>query len=502
MELYSAFAQSARQNADRPSLAWDGGSLTYGDLLRRCNSAGRALLRRGGSRRNMALFAPNSPNFVYGLFGILGAEHIAVPFSPLLNPEELAYLIKHSESKELLFDPLLEEKAREAVNLTGLEIDLISIPELKDDSPGGGDDLAPAIEEDDVSMILYTSGTTGNPKGVMLSHKNIHSNYLAFKAVLDLKETDAFLCTLPLHHTFAMTVNLFGALLTGSRLLLYLQFEPKKVIEEFLTTPNIVYATVSPMLLMLARFAPEDAAQRHKVRYVISGGGPLPNEIYYAFLKKYNMEILQGYGLTETSPVVAYNRPGQNKIGTIGPPLPGVEVQVRGERGQLLEENTIGELCVRGDLVMKGYFKNEEATRKTYYEDGWLRTGDMASIDEEGYIKIVGRLKDIIVCGGENIYPQEVEDTLLRHPDVHEAAVVAKPDRLRSEVPHAFVVLNERAKGKIGENDLRKFCREHLAEFKIPDNYTFLDAMPRTAKGTVEKKELRRRLVESESSTN
>lgn len=497
MELFSAFEQSACKNADRISIAWDEQSLTYRELLRICNIATLALLeQRGGRRRNIALLAPNTPYFVYGLMGILGAGHIAVPFSPLLNPEELAYLIKHSESKELLYDPLMREKAEAAVKLTGIKIDLIPIQDLVEERSGDCNIGCPNIEEDDLSMILYTSGTTGNPKGVMLSHKNISSNYESFKAVLDFRETDTFLCTLPLHHTYAMTVNLFGALLTGSRLNLYLQFDPKKIVEAFLTVPNIVYASVSPMLLMLARFAPEDAAARHKIRYAISGGGPLPDEVYYAFLKKYNLEILQGYGLTETSPVVAYNRPESNKVGTIGPPLPGVEVQVRNEQGRLLGANEIGELCVRGDLVMKGYFKNEEATRNTYYEDGWLRTGDMASIDVEGYIKIVGRLKDLIICSGENIYPQEVEDVLLRHPAVHEVAVVAKPDRLRSELPHAYVVLAEEAKGKIGENDLRKFCREHLAEFKIPDSFTFLEAMPRTAKGTVEKKELRRRLAE------
>lgn len=496
MELYSAFLQSANDHAERTALAWEGGALIYSELRQHANAVGHALLRRGGTRRNIALLAPNTPNFVFALFGILGAGHIAVPFSPLLNPEELVQLIAHSEAAELLYDPLMKEKAEETIRIGGLDVELIPIPEWATDESRETADLSPAVEEDAISMILYTSGTTGNPKGVMLSHKNIHSNFVSFKAVLDFHAEDTFLCTLPLHHTYAMTVNLFGSMLVGARLILYVQFEPRKVAEAFLSEPNVVYAAVSPMLLMLARFAPDGAAERHRLRYVISGGGPLPNEIYYAFLQKYNQEILQGYGLTETSPVVAYNRPHSNKIGTIGPPLPGVEVQVRNEQGQILGPDEIGELCVRGELVMKGYFKNEEATRNTFYEEGWLRTGDMASIDAEGYIKIVGRLKDLIVCGGENIYPQEVEDTLLRHPAVHEVAVVAKPDRLRSEVPHAFVVLNEPDRGRVGENELRKFCRDHLAEFKIPESFSFVNEMPRTAKGTVEKKELRRRLVE------
>lgn len=499
MELYSAFAQSALENAERTSLVWEGGTLTYRELFQQCNRVSQILLRRGGPRRNIALYAPNTPHFVFGLLGILGAGHIAVPLSPMLNPEEVSRLIIHSEIHELLFDPLLQDKMEEAIKQTGLNIELISIPESLRENTSEIVNLSPDIDEDEASMILYTSGTTGNPKGVILSHRNIHSNFLSFKQVIHFTAEDTFVCTLPLHHTYAMTVNLFGSLLVGARLYLFLQFEPRKIVEVFLTEPNIVYAAVSPMLLLLARFAPDDAMHRHKLHFIISGGGPLPDEVYHLFKKKYHHEILQGYGLTETSPVVAYNPPGSNKIGTIGPPLPGVEVQVRNEQGCILGVNEIGELCVRGDLVMKGYFKNPEATKNTFYEDGWLRTGDMASVDEEGYIKIVGRLKDLIVCGGENIYPQEVEDTLMRHPAVHEVAVVAKPDRLRSEVPHAFVVLNEPDKGHIHESDLRKFCREHLGDFKVPDSFSFVDVLPRTAKGTVEKKELRRRLAESES---
>ncbi|MGC9329101.1 MAG: class I adenylate-forming enzyme family protein, partial [Candidatus Hinthialibacter sp.] len=395
---------------------------------------------------------------------------------------------------ELLYDPLLEDKAKRVVQLIGLNIDLLSIPELLEAGKQKTGHLSPDVNEDECSMILYTSGTTGNPKGVILSHKNIHSNFLSIKSVLDFHSGDTFISTLPLHHTYAMTVNLFGSLLVGARLMLFTQFDPRKIVEAFLSEPNVIYAAVSPMLLMLARFAPENAAENHRFRYVISGGGPLPDEVFYAFQKKYNYEILQGYGLTETSPVVANNRPGRNKVGTIGFSLPGVEVQVRNDQGELLPTNEIGELCVRGDLVMKGYYKDPEGTRQAFYDDGWLRTGDMASIDEEGYIKIEGRLKDLIISGGENIYPQEVEDTLAKHPAVLEAAVVAQPDRLRSEIPHAFIVPVEEAKEKITESDLRAFCREHLAEYKIPVNFTFLDEMPRTAKGTVEKKELRRLL--------
>ncbi len=495
MELYSAFIESARKNAERTALTWEGGELSYSQLSQNSNALGHALKKRIPERCHIGLFAPNTPNFVFGLIGIHGAGHIVVPFSPLLNPEEIASLMRHSDINLLLFDPAMEEITKKAIELSGHDIELVSIVDLVKEGMTEASPLSPTTKADEVSMLLYTSGTTGNPKGVMLSHKNIYTNYLGFKQIINFNEHDTFIGCLPLHHTYAMTVNLYGALLTGSRLHLFIQFDPRKIVEAFLTEPNIIFAAVSPMLMMAARFAPDSAAANNNLRFAISGGGPLPDEVYYAFKKKYNHEILQGYGLTETSPVVAYNRPESIKVGTIGPPLPGVEVQVRDEQGVILGVNQIGELCVRGDLVMKGYYKNEAATNAAFYEEGWLRTGDMASIDEDGYLKIAGRLKDIILCGGENIYPQEIEDTLAKHPAVIESAVVAKPNILRQEVPHAFVLLAEQARDDVNESVLRKFCREHLGEYKIPDSFTFVDQMPRTAKGTIEKKALRQMLA-------
>jgi len=493
MELYSILLQTEQRCSEDTAYVYEGRSYNYREFLQNSNVVGHALIQRGyRERQNIGLLTPNTPNFVFGLFGLLGAGHIAVPLNPLLNPQEIGNLLRDAGPRVLLYDPLLKDKAEQAVRDSGLEVECLSIPELLQTPGPVTASFAPAAGDDDSSMILYTSGTTGDPKGVVLTHKNIHSNTVSFSQALDLRPTDTFLCCLPLYHTYAMTVIVFGSLLMGARVILYPQFVPQRILEAFVTEPNIVFAAVPPMFFMVTRFAPDDIAGRHHLRFMVSGGGPLPVDTAIAFQRKFNHEILEGYGLTETSPVVAYNRPGRNKLGTIGPPLPGVEVEIRNEAGEVLGRNQVGELCVRGDLVMKEYYKNEEETRRVFYPDGWLRTGDLASIDEDGYIQIVGRLKDLIVCGGENIYPREIEETLLKHPGVLEAAVVAKPNKLRSEVPQAFVVLAEEAKGEVTEGDLRKFCREHLAEYKVPEGFTFLDVMPKTAKGTIEKKELRR----------
>ena len=493
MELYTAFAVAAQRYTDRIAIEWEDCSWTYRERLEAANVVGNFLKHCFSAKlRNIGLLAPNSPNFCPALFGILGAGHVVVPFNPLLTAEEIARLAAHAEIPMLLYDPLLEEKAKAAVALAGIDFRLVSIPSIFDGGSLDSSPLSPPGDDAALAMILYTSGTTGDPKGVMLSHKNVYANFVSFTALLPFNQDDTFPCILPLFHTYAMTTIVFGALLHGARVILYPQFVPQKVVENILREPNVVIVAVPPMLHMMTHFAPDDIAQKHRLRFVVSGGGPLPTDVTYAFEKKFKHELLEGYGLTEAAPVVAVNPPGRNKIGTIGPSLPGIQVEVRNETGQIVGVGEVGELCVRGDNVMMGYYKNPTATQAAFHEGGWLRTGDLAKLDEEGYIKIVGRLKDVIVSGGDNIYPREIEETLLRCPGVLEAAIVAKPNKLRSEVPHAFIVRSEEARDTLTEPELRKFCRRYLAEYKIPDGFTFIEQMPKTAKGTIHKDALKR----------
>jgi long-chain acyl-CoA synthetase len=494
MNLYTILLESAQRHQNLTALQWEDGQLSYQELLQRVNIIGNALRQKtGGKRQHVALLAPNSPTFIFGFWGILGSGNIAVPLNPLLKPEEMVQLVNHGETFLFLYDPHLREAAQQVKEMAGIEIEILSIPEILQAQSLNPQPLQPQDSADDVSMILYTSGTTGNPKGVMLTHKNFYSNYQSYTEIFRFTPEDTFPCFLPLFHSYAMTGILLGALFSGARIILFPQFIPQKVLDTLTREPNVILIAVPPMLYLLAHMATEEMKNQHKMRVAVSGGGPLPMDVSLYFQKKLNFEILEGYGLTETSPVVAINPPGKNRIGTIGPAMPDVQVQVRDEQGNILSPNQVGELCVRGDLVMKGYYKNPEATQAAFWEDGWLRTGDLASIDEDGYIKIVGRSKDLIVSGGENIYPREVEETLLRHPAVREAAVVAKPNKLRSEVPYAFVVLHEETRGKVSESDLRKFCRDHLAEFKVPDEFEFLEVMPKTAKGTPHKAQLQKK---------
>ncbi|MFH1738433.1 MAG: AMP-binding protein [bacterium] len=496
MNLYKAFLDSANRNADRCALLWEEQRLNYSDLLNQVQNVIKYLAQQPAcDPPHIGLLAPNTPFFPIALFGILGAERIAVPWNPLMQPEEIAFLSKHAGTRLLLFDPNLESQAQAIQEKYDGELEIVSIPEAMQN--GAGLPL-PSVDlpgDDSTAMLLYTSGTTGDPKGVMLSHKNLYSNYCAYADVFNFCEEHIFLTVLPLFHSFGMTVNLLGALLKGASMRLFVQFEPRALLRSMMEERNLVFPAVPPMHHFLARRAPEDIAGKHGLDYAVSGGGPLPLEVAQLFKSKFGIEILEGYGLTETSPVVTFNRPEDNRIGTIGPALPGVEVAVRNEEGRDLPPGEIGELNVRGDLVMQGYYRAPEMTEEVLAQDGWFRTGDLASIDEDGYVRIVGRLKDLIVDSGENIYPREIEEVLIRHPAVLEVAVVGHPHRIRSEVPHAFLVLDPENPDTPDEMTLRAYVREHLANYKIPEIFTFRTGLPKTATNKIRKEILRQELT-------
>lgn len=490
MNLYHAFHHAAQEFGGRIALECEHEELTYRELDRRCIHFANGLRARIGSLpANIAFLMPNTIPSVTALMSIFYADCTAVPFNPALLEHELAALLDHSDSPVLLYEEACKDKALAAVSLAKREIQAVSMHEITAQEPVGSPLPPPQAGSGDTALILYTSGTTGAPKGVMLTHNNIHSNYAAFKERVGLHAGQTLLAILPIFHSFGITTIIFGGLLTGARVVLYPAFAPRKVVQALLTRPDTVVAGVPPMLHMLTRSAPAAGAKTHQIHSVISGGGPLPAEFFAAFKDTFHHEIIEGYGLTETAPVVAHNANGINKPGTIGPPLPGVEVQIRNESGDVMETEAIGELCVKGPLVMKGYYKNQDATKAVFYDNKWFRTGDLAQIDADGYIRIVGRCKDLIVSGGKNIYPREIEEVLLTLPGIEEAAVVGKPDPLRAEVPYAFVVLKEGCQRS--ETEIRAACRTHLSTYKIPTGVQCINEMPKTATKKIQKERLK-----------
>ncbi len=490
--LYQRFVEAAETHAERRAIVWDDGELTYAELLDRVRSMVEAMAPHvSDDMPNIGLVAPNTPNFMIGLLGILGAGGVVVPFNPLYPAGELSGLIKHSGMKTLLYDPVMKPLADGLSELFGDSLNLLNVEETLAAAQGLKPQERQLPPPETVSMILYTSGTTGDPKGVMLSHTNVSINYDQFMEVLHFKKEYTLQVVLPLFHTFAMTANLFGGLLTGACMRLHLQFDPAKLLDFAAWDEQVVLTAVPPMYALFARKAPEGYPEQCNVACAISGGGPLPVEVAELFEAKTGSELLEGYGLTETSPVISLCQPGKNCIGTAGFPLFDIEVEIRGPEGEVLPQGEVGELCSRGPMVMMGYYRNEAETANVLSEDGWLRTGDLARLDEEGRVQIVGRCKDLIIDSGENIYPREIEDVLMEHPTVLEAAVVGRKHKLRGEIPHAFVTANPEAETPPDSVQLRAFCRERLAAFKVPEKVTLIEEFAKTATKKIQKNALR-----------
>jgi long-chain acyl-CoA synthetase len=349
------------------------------------------------------------------------------------------------------------------------------------------------IHDDDPCVILYTSGTTGRPKGVILTHRNLYSNAKAaallaneFAAASTLERTG--LIVLPLSHAFGFTM-LQSAYLTGERSVLLPYFDPKLVFEAIEKYQVTHFTGVPAMFHALLNHPDADQYDLSSLTICISGSAPLPTTTIQAFAEKFNCPIFEGYGLSEAAPVVTAPRLNDPvKIGSVGRPLPGVEVRVVDENDQPLPPGEVGELVVRGPNITKGYHNLPDETSKVL-KNGWLYTGDMARIDEDGYVFIVDRKKDVIIRGGFNIYPRDLEELLLQHPAVAEAAVIGIPSEAMGEEVMAYVV--KRPKAEVTEAELIAYCQERLAKYKTPRYIKIVGHMPKNLIGKIDKKALR-----------
>ncbi len=500
--IYGGFLETARLHAQREAVRTGAAATTFAELQQAAVGVATKLGDRRGE--HIGLLAGNSPAYIGGLFGLLGAGAAAVPFNTMLTPAELGPQMRHADLAALLVSRKLEPLATAAARAAGWDCPLHVLEDMPPAPATAAAGLPGAqAAADDLAMIIYTSGTTGDPKGVMLTQRNLTANFESFVEAFPFYPDDTVVAVLPLFHSFAFTTQLLPCALIGCRLALCSSFKPKEVLQLLQNERRVVFMAVPPMYAVLANQSavagePSSgaacrAAISRNVRLAVSGGGPLPLEVQQAFEERFGVDLHEGYGLTEAAPVVSCNLPGQpNKHGTIGPPVPGVRVQVWDQDDQALATGEEGELVVRGENVMRGYYKNPEATAAALTR-GWLRTGDLAVIDADGYIKIVGRKKELIVSAGENIHPREVEEALVRHPAVFEAAVIGIPDRRRTEAPKAFLAPPPGASpDTIDVKAVREFLRGSLATHKIPAAWEVLETLPKNATGKVDKKALSR----------
>ncbi len=456
---------------------------------------------------HIALITGNSPHFIIGLYAALRIGAVVVPINPMYTIPEMLYILKNGHVKTVIMLDVLIPKfvemekdlpaitnyiACESGKMGQFDSNLLS-GKIKSFatlvSNGNLDYKPPIINEGDTALILYTSGTTGHPKGAMLSHKNLYSNAKDVADYLQMNEDDRVVAALPMFHVFCLTVSLNAPLMNGGTVLIVPKFSPHAVFELTKTYEATIFAGVPTMYnYLLQAGIPDHKADFSSVRLCISGGASMPVALLKNFEKTFGVIISEGYGLSEASPVTCFNpldRP--RKPGSIGTSIKNVENKVVDEFGEVLPPGEVGELIVRGPNVMKEYYQMPEETAVTL-KDGWLYTGDMARMDDEGYFYIVDRKKDMILVGGYNVYPREVEEVLYAHPLVAETAVIGVPDPEAGEAVVSFVVAKD---ASLTEEMLRDFCKEQLAPYKIPSKFEFIEELPKNTTGKIMRRSLR-----------
>lgn len=494
LNLASILRATARERPDHPALVWNDRRLTYAELDRAARGIAGSLRERGlvpGDR--VALMVPNVPEFSTAYFGILYAGGVVVPLNVLLSAPEVAYHIQDSGAKRLIAHPLFGQPAGRGAEEAGVPISF-SDGNRPDDVPAL--QSGPAVEElhpsgaDDTAVILYTSGTTGKPKGAELTHSNLFLNCaLVVPKLLPLANDDVALATLPLFHSFGQTCIQNACIAAGGTFTLLPRFTPQDAFEIIQRDRVTLFAGVPTMYFAMLHHEAARDYDLSSLRYCMAGGAPMPVEVMRAFEEKYGVEILEGYGLSETSPVASFNvlqKP--RKPGSVGYPVWGVEMAILDAQGQPVADGERGEICIRGHNVMKGYWQRPHASAEAM-RDGWFHTGDVGIRDEDGCFHIVDRVKDMILRGGYNVYPREVEEVLYGHPAVMEAAVVGVAHESHGEEVVAVVVLRE--KDAATPQELIDFCKERLAAYKYPRRIVFRDTLPKGPTGKVLKRELR-----------
>ena len=447
--------------------------------LRAVASGLAASIRSETDRPRVGIMAPTSTACGAAIYACWYAGRTPVPLNFLLGPEELIKIIRDAGLDCVIAIDLFAEKLAP----TGLKVIPLNAQTLV---PGAGS--APEAKPNDIAAIIYTSGTSGDPKGVCLSFDNLVQNTKAAIQHAHMTPDQVFLSVIPQFHSFGLTVGTVIPPLLGATVWYVPRFSPAAIIGLIAEKKVSIFVAIASMFGALAKMKTADPTQLASLVLPISGGEPLPNAIVQTFKARFGHEIMEGYGMTETSPVVAVNMPWLYRPGSVGQALPGIEVAIADTAGKALAAGEIGELVIRGHCVMQGYLNKPEATAATIRE-GWLHTGDMGFIDTDGFIHLTGRAKEMMIVGGENVFPGEIEAVLCDHPAVAEAAVIGQEDPIRGEIPVAYVILNENA--EIRDSDLRAYCREKIAGYKAPREVRIVKDLPRGPTGKILKRALR-----------
>jgi long-chain acyl-CoA synthetase len=491
--LISVFDRTASDHASQPAVRMDDLVLDYSELREAAGKVTSLLSTLGvAAGDRVAIMMPNVPAFPMAFYGALASGAVVVPMNPLLKSREVAFYLGNSGAKVIFAWHAAAEEAAKGASATGTTVLTVEEPDMNSLLAGLFAVHARAERaDDDDAVILYTSGTTGQPKGAQLTHANLARNAaLTAETLLGMSQRDVVMGCLPLFHVFGLTCGLNATIAGAGTLTLLPRFDPGKALSIIARDGVTVFEGVPTMYAAMLHHPDSATADVTSLRTCVSGGAAMPVEILHSFEKAFGCMILEGYGLSETSPVASFNHPNaERKPGSIGTPVRGVEMRVVGPDGADVPPGEVGEIAIRGHNVMKGYWGKPEATAEAI-PDGWFRTGDLARIDDDGYYFIVDRKKELIIRGGYNVYPREIEEVLYEHPAVAEAAVVGiAHDDLGEEVG-AAVALKPGAAAT--PEELRDFVKARVAAYKYPRVVWLVDELPKGPTGKILRREVRR----------
>ncbi len=511
MNLNDLLDQSAAANSGALAFVSQNSSITYGELRRAVLETAGGFAKRGvGPGHCVAIIHRNSQDFVIAYLALNRLGAIGVPINFMIQKaEELAYMLKDCGAVGVVSQKEFLKGVRAAVALAPT-VKTLWVTDVPDSELKKGEewfsrlrqfgDSFPArtVSESDVAAILYTSGTTGSPKGVMLTHRNLVTNADAAIKVMRLKKSDVGLCILPMFHSFAWTGCVLVPLRLGTKAVISPAITPAKPWLKLMASHGVtLFAAVPQLYAVLAKEVTglKGLVMRYwffrKVRLAISGAAPLSPTVQKAFEKALGVPIVEGYGLTETSPVATINVPSARRRGSVGPAVQGVQLKIIDDAEKTLATGEEGEICIKGENVMKGYYNLPAETKAAFTKDGWFKTGDVGALDEKGYLYIRDRKKDMIIVKGLKVFSAQVEASLLEHPSIEEAAIIGVPDETGDEVIKAFLVL--RKDSPADKAALMKFCKEKFDPYKRPRDVEIVESLPKNALQKVLKRVLRDR---------
>ncbi len=490
MNLAGILTASAERDPDHVAIKLDDVELTYAALDGASAHIAGLLAGQGFQRGDrVGIMLPNVPYFPVVYYGVLRAGGIVVPMNVLLKKREVAYYLSDSGAKLLFAWHGFAEDAQAGAEQAGAECLVVEPGKFEEQAGAASPETAVAdTADDDTAVLLYTSGTTGQPKGAELTHANLTLNARGSAELFDLGSEGITLGALPLFHSFGQTCGMNATISDGGTLTLLPRFEPAKALEIIQRDKVNVFQGVPTMYGAMLHHSDRESYDVSSVQLCSSGGSAMPVELLRSFEEAFGCKILEGYGLSESSPVASFNhRDRERKPGSIGTPIRNVEMKIVDDDRAEVDQGEVGEIVIRGYNVMKGYWERPDETAETIV-DGWLHTGDMGRVDEDGYFYVVDRKKELIIRGGYNVYPREIEEVLYEHPAVREAAVLGVPHDEYGEEVGAAVVLKDDAEAT--PDELRDYVKEQVAAYKYPRVVWLVDDLPKGPTGKILKREI------------